>query len=106
MLQRYHMQDSKLMDTPIDKSLSLSHDMCLKTLEEKEKMSRVPYASDVGSLMYAMICTCLDICYVVGLVSRYQSNAGQKHLMTVKRILRYLKGTLNYMLCYQGKKDL
>jgi hypothetical protein len=69
-------------------------------------MSRVPYASVVGSLMYAMICTHPDICYTVRLVSQYQSNPGQKHWMTVKRILRYLKGTSNYMLCYQEKKYL
>jgi len=106
MLERYHMQDSRPMDTPVDKSLSLSCDMCPKTLEEKEKMSRVPYASVVGSLMYAMMCTRPNICYAVRLVSRYQSNPGQKHWMVVKRILRYLKGTSNYMLCYQGKKDL
>ena len=69
-------------------------------------MFRVPYASDVGSLMYAMMCTCPNICSAIGLVSRYQSNPDQKHWMTVKRILRYLKRTLDYMLCYQRKKDL
>ena len=53
--------------------------MCPKTLEEKEKISRVPYAYVVGSLMYAMMCTCPDICYVIGLVSRYQSNHSKKH---------------------------
>ena len=37
ILERYHMQDSKPMDTPVNKSLSLSRDMCPKTLEEKEK---------------------------------------------------------------------
>ena len=79
ILDCYHIQDSKLMDTLFDKSFSLSHDMCPKTLEEKEKMSRVPYARVIGSLMYAMMCTHLNICYVVGLVSRYQSNPGQKH---------------------------
>jgi hypothetical protein len=87
MLERYHMQDIKPMDTLVDKSLSLSSDIYPKTLEEKEKMSRVPYASAVNSLMYAMMCTRSDICYAVGLVSRYQSNPGQKHWMTVKRIL-------------------
>ena len=106
MLERYRMQDSKPMDTPVEKSLSLSLDMCPKTPEEKEKMSRVPYASVVGSLMYAMMCTRPDICYAIGLVSRFQSNPGQKHWMAVNRILRYLKGTSNYMLFYQGKKDL
>ena len=50
-----------------------------KTPKEKEKMSRVPYASVVGSLMYAMMCTCPDICYAVGLISQYQSNPSQKH---------------------------
>ena len=77
------MQDSKPMDTSVDKSLSLSlsRDMCPKTPEEKKKISRVPYASAVGSLMYAMMCTRPDICYAVGLVSRYQSNPGQKHWM-------------------------
>jgi len=48
--------------------------MCPKTSEEKEKISIVPYANVVGSLMYTMICTRPDICYVIGLVSRYQSN--------------------------------
>ena len=67
------------MDTSVDKSLSLSHDMCSKIPEEKEKMSRVPYANAINSLMYAMMCTCPDICYAIGLVSRYQSNLGQKH---------------------------
>ena len=76
--------------------------MCPKTKDEKEKMTRVPYANAVGSLMYAMMCTRPDICYVVGLVSRFQSNLGLAHWKTVKRILRYLKGTTDYVLCYQG----
>ena len=75
-LERYHMQDSKPMDTNVDKSLSLSLNICPKTLEEKEKMFKVLYTSVINSLIYAMMCTRLDICYVIGLVSRYQSNLG------------------------------
>ena len=52
--------------------------------------------------MYAMICTRLDICHVVGMASRYQSNPGPEHWKAIKRILRYLKGTSDYLLCYQG----
>ena len=77
MLECYHMHDSKLMDTLVDKSLN--HDMCLKTSEEKEKMSKVPYTSVVDSLMYAIMCTRLDIYYVVRLISQDQSNPSQKH---------------------------
>jgi len=63
------MQDSKLIETPVDKNLSLSCDMCPKNLEKKEKMSRVPYVSVIGSLMYSMICTHPDISYAIRLVS-------------------------------------
>ena len=66
-------------------------------------MFKIPYSSVVRSLMYAMMCTRPDICYVIGLASRIQSNPGIKHWMVVKRILRYLKGTTDYVLCYQGK---
>jgi ATP-binding cassette subfamily B (MDR/TAP) protein 1 len=90
MLEHYHMQDCKPTNTYVDRSLSLSRDMCPKTLKEKEKMSKVPYASVVGSLMYAIMCTHPDICYIVGLVIQYQSNPGQKLSMVINRIIRRL----------------
>ena len=62
-------------------------------------MKNIPYASTVGSFMYAILCTRPDICYVVGLVSRYQYSPGEAHWKAVKRILRYLKGTMDYSLC-------
>ena len=68
------MYDCKPMDTLVEKNLRLSLDMCPKTPNEKEKMSKVSYSNVVGSLTYAMMCTHLDICYAVGLVSRFQSN--------------------------------
>ena len=103
MLKHYHMHDCKPMDTLVERNLSLSLDMCPKTPEEKGKMSKIPYSSAVGSMTYAMMCTHPNIRYVVGLASRFQSNLGIKHWMTVKRITRYLKGIANYVLCYQGK---
>ena len=93
MLQRYHMHDCKPMDTSVKRYLSLSLDMYPKSAEKKEQMSKVLYSSVIESLMYAMMCTRPDICYVVGLASRFQSNPSIKHWMEVKRILRYLKGT-------------
>ena len=97
------MHDFMPMDNPVEKNLSLSLDMCPNMPNEKEQMSKVPYSSAVGSLMYAMMCTRPYICHVIGLVSRFQSNPGTKHWMAVKRMLRYLKGRLDYVLCYQGK---
>ena len=42
MLQRYQMHDCKPMDTPFERNLSLSLDMCPKSPEKKEQMSKVP----------------------------------------------------------------
>jgi hypothetical protein len=102
VLERFRMHYSKPVDTPVDKGLTLSLEQCPKTDDEKQKMSSVPYASAVGSLMYAMLCTRPDICFAVGLVSRYQSNPGNAHWQAVKRIMRYLRGTTDLVLCYQG----
>ena len=102
ILERFQMQHSKPIDTPIAKGEGLSRRMCPKTPQEEEYMKKVPYTSAVGSLMYAMMCTRPDICFAVGMVSRYQSNPGPVHWKAVKRILRYLKGTATYSLCYEG----
>ena len=50
--------------------------------------------------MYAMVCTRLDIAHLVEVVSRFLVNLGKHYWQTVKWILRYLKGTSNYCLCF------
>ena len=73
------MHDCKPMDTLVERNLSLNLDMCPKSVEEKEQMSKVPYSSVIQSLMYTMMCTRPSICYVVGLASRFQYNPGMEH---------------------------
>ncbi|XP_048447412.1 secreted RxLR effector protein 161-like [Pyrus x bretschneideri] len=65
-------------------------------------MENVHYGYAIRSIMYAMLCMRPDICHVVSTVSRYQSNPGQAHWQTVKRIMRYLQGTKDLALFYQG----
>ena len=65
-------------------------------------MSRVPYASAVGSLMYAMVCTRPHIAHAVGFLSRYMSKPWKEHWTTIKRFFRYLHDTASYGMCYQG----
>ena len=103
VLARFSMQNSKKGQLPYRHGVFLSKEQCPKTPQEEEDMRRVPYASAVGSLMYVMLCTRPDICYAVGIVSRYQSNPGRKHWEAVKHILKYLRRTRNYMLVYSGK---
>ena len=76
ILTRFSMHDSKKGFLPFRHGISLSKDQCPKTGEETESMKRIPYASVVRSLMYAMLCTRLDIYFSVSMVSRYQSNPG------------------------------
>ena len=102
VIARFSMQNSKKGLLPTRHGVSLSKSQCPQTPQEEEDMRRFPYASAVGSLMYAMLCTRPDICYTVGVVSRYQSNPGPAHWITVKHILKYLRRTKDYMLVYSG----
>jgi hypothetical protein len=67
-------------------------------------MAEVPYSSAVGSIMYLMVCTRLDIAHAVSFVSRYLSCHSRVHWEAVKWILRYLKGTANGHLEF-GRSD-
>ena len=69
-------------------------------------METIPYASVVGSLMYAQICTRPDISFAVGMLGRYQSNPGLDHWKAAKKVLRYLQGTKEYMLTYRRSDHL
>ena len=79
VLQRFNMQDAKAVSTPIAPHFKLSAAQCPVTDEETEYMSRVPYSSIVGSLMYVMVCSRPDLAYAMSLVSRYMSNPGKEH---------------------------
>ena len=53
--------------------------MSPKIPEERNRMSSIPYASTVGSIMYAILCTKPDVTYVLGIVSRFQADPGEDH---------------------------
>ena len=69
-------------------------------------MKAVPYASAVGSLQYAQVCTRPDLAFVTELLGRFQSNPGTEHWKLVKKILRYLQGTKGLMLTYRKTDSL
>ncbi|KAK4856333.1 hypothetical protein QYF36_016406 [Acer negundo] len=102
ILSRFSMHDSKKGMLPFKHGIKLSKEQVPKNEHEEQFMSRVPYASAVGSLMYAMLCTRPDICFAVGIVSRFQSKPGPDHWTAVKHIFKYLKRTRDNMLVYSG----
>ena len=102
IIARFSMENSKKGTLPFRHGVHLSKEQSPKTLEQEERMSRMLFASAVGSLMYAMLCTRPDICYAVGIVSRYQSDPGEEQWIALKHILKYLRRTRNYMLVYSS----
>ena len=69
-------------------------------------MKVIPYASAIGSIMYATLCTRRDVCLAISIAWRYQSNPGVEHWTTVKNILKHQKRTKDMFLVYGGDKEL
>ena len=66
VLNRFNMTNSKSVKTPLVGYFKLSKEQSPKDDNEQKRMVRVPYASAVGSLIYAMICTRPNIAHIVG----------------------------------------
>ena len=79
MLKRFSMENSKKGYLSIGRRITLSKKDYVTTPEEREHMSRILYASTVGSIIYAVTCTRSDMAHSLGVVSRYQSNPGEAY---------------------------
>ncbi|GMQ02833.1 hypothetical protein CsSME_00048885 [Camellia sinensis var. sinensis] len=93
---------------------TIMHDSALRDITGKavnpklNGMSAKGRSSSITPLLYIHCRQLTSLCMrgkLIGLVSCYQSNPGPAHWKAVKRILRYLKGTVDYTLCYQ-RSDL
>ena len=72
------MIGGKALITPLPPYVKLSQKDCLKSDGEKAEMAKVPHASTVGSLLYAMIATRPNIAFALGVVSNYMANPSKK----------------------------
>jgi hypothetical protein len=104
VLERYGMNDSKPIATPLDTGVKLSKADCPTTAEQGAEMKNIPYQSAVGAIMYAMLGTRPDIAFAVTQLSQFSSNPGFPHWLALKRVLRYLNGTMDYKLVYGASK--
>ena len=101
LLKRFNMDNSKKSYLSIGHGITLSNKDYPITLEERECMSRISYASTVRFIMYAMTCTMLDVTYSLGVVSRYQSDPDEKHWKIAKVFFKYLRNTKDQWLNYR-----
>lgn len=81
VLKRFNIDEARPVTTPLAGHFKLSFKQCPQSPEEKEEMSRISYASAMGSLM---VCPRLDLVYAVSTVSRFMSNHGKQHWEAVK----------------------
>jgi hypothetical protein len=79
VLKKFNMHKCSASPAPIVKGDRYGEFQCPKTQYEIDQMKTVPYASAVGSLQYAQVCTRPDIAYVTGLLGRFQRNPGPEH---------------------------
>ncbi|KAL0443939.1 UNVERIFIED_CONTAM: Retrovirus-related Pol polyprotein from transposon TNT 1-94 [Sesamum latifolium] len=91
VLERFWMKDCSPSVAPIVKGDKLHLNQCPRNDLEREQMKDIPYASAIGSLMYAQVCTRPDIVFAVGMLGIFQSNPGLDHWGAAKKVMRYLQ---------------
>lgn len=94
VLKRFNMVDCREVNTPLPTKLNY------KALDSDEYYD-APCKNLIGCLMYAMLCTRPDLCLALNLLSRYQKKNNRELWQNLKRVLRYIKGTLNFRLTYK-----
>ena len=102
LLEKFSMASSKSVKTPMDSLTVSSADCPLPGTEEQLEMTSVPYREACGSLMSLAINSRPDILFAVGVACRYMHNPGYAHWSLLKRIMKYLVGTIDLRLCLGG----
>ncbi|KAK9732045.1 hypothetical protein QE152_g13126 [Popillia japonica] len=87
------MLDCKPISTPMEPALNI-------TIENEDKGLETIHRQLIGCLLYATMCSRPDICYAVTYLSRFQHKPNTETWTYMKRVLRYLKGTLDQKLTY------
>ena len=91
--KRFGMESCMPVATPLEVGKKLQ-----KIMENEEAFDPQIYQQAIGSLTYASTSTRLDIAAKFGVLSQYSANPSKQHWIGIKRILRYIKGTVTYGL--------
>ena len=98
ILDRFKMLDCNSVSTPMETGLSL-----VKRTDKATPHEIQQYQKLIGCLEYAAMATRPDIAFAVHKLAQFSSNPDEKHSNAAKRVLRYLKGSINFSLIFQGK---
>lgn len=105
VLERFNMINCNAVISPLEPGIKISKEMSPDNDADRDSMRNIPYRSAIGSLLFIAITTRPDIAFAVNLLSRYCENPGIGHWGAIKRIFRYLKGTIDIKITY-GRGDV
>ncbi|TFY52466.1 hypothetical protein EVJ58_g10003 [Rhodofomes roseus] len=97
VLERFQMSNCKSARTPLPAGAVLQ-----KNTDTASEIFRTRYQSIIGSIMYAMLGTRPDISFAVTRLAKFSSNPSKEHMKFAYYVLRYLQGTKELALCYDG----
>ena len=100
VLDKFRMSEANPVCVPADINVHLR-----AADNNAVRKCNAPYREVIGSLMYLAMATRPDISYIVSYLSRFQSGYDNSHWQAVKRLLAYLKGTINLGLEYRSNKE-
>ncbi|KAK6149485.1 hypothetical protein DH2020_017010 [Rehmannia glutinosa] len=98
LLKKFGIEEGRTVSTPMATNVKIDIDEKGKTVDESK------YRGMIGSLLY-LTASRPDILHAVCLCARFQSNPKESHMSAVKRIFRYLKGTIQYGLFYPKNEN-
>lgn len=100
LLLKFGYEDAHPVATPADSNVQLQAPQS----DDDSSIPVFPYQELVGSLLYVQIATRPDITHAVNKVSQFSNNYRQIHCTAVSRIAKYLRGTSDFSLCYDGSE--
>jgi Reverse transcriptase (RNA-dependent DNA polymerase) len=107
VVQQFGQQDSHPVSTPMDPGLKLHRpDKSLLSKQDAERLTKIPYRSLVGCLIYLAVGTRPDISYAVQQLSQFLDNYSNTHWTAAVRVVRYLKGTRDLELTLGGANPI
>ena len=99
LMKMFALKEAKNFKTPMSTTLKLSKD------ESGISVDLILYTSMISSLLNPTG-SCIDICHSISVCARYQSNPKESHITILKRIIRYVSGTLDYGICYSKDSNV
>lgn len=99
-LRDYQIDEAYPLTVPIE-----GYEALLPSQPDEARTNQLEYQQRIGSLMYTMVATRPDIAFALGKLSQFSHDPCVCHRVALDRVLRYLRGTLNYALVYNFKSS-